>query len=283
MSAAEQGQSRYIQIADRLARFYSPAVHTLAAATLTGWLLLGMGWHASIMAAVAVLIITCPCALGLAVPAAQVVASGRLFRSGVMIKNGAALEKLSGVDTVIFDKTGTLTKGEPQLVSPLMVSTETLTLAAGLAQASKHPLSRRWCARRPGAASRPTTSAMCPNIRASASPDSMAAKSSASAAAPGAGWRKARKTRASSNSPSAAAPTRRSSSSSRMRSAPRPPKPWQRLKQMGLAVHLLSGDREAAVTRVAKAVADRHRRLPRQPAGQARLCRCAVQGRQTRC
>jgi P-type Cu2+ transporter len=142
MSATEQGQSRYIQIADRLARFYSPAVHTLAAATLTGWLFFGMGWHASIMAAVAVLIITCPCALGLAVPAVQVVASGRLFRSGVMIKHGAALEKLSGVDTVIFDKTGTLTKGEPQLVSPLMASTETLTLAAGLAQASKHPLSR---------------------------------------------------------------------------------------------------------------------------------------------
>jgi len=142
MSSAEQGQSRYIRIADRLARFYSPAVHTLAATTLVGWLVLGHGWHDAIMAAVAVLIITCPCALGLAVPAVQVVASGRLFRSGVMIKDGAALEKLAGVDTVIFDKTGTLTKGEPALVSPLMVSTDTLALAAGLAQASKHPLSR---------------------------------------------------------------------------------------------------------------------------------------------
>jgi Cu2+-exporting ATPase len=142
MASAEQGQSRYIRIADRLARFYSPAVHTLAAVTLIGWLLLGNGWHDSIMAAIAVLIITCPCALGLAVPAVQVVASGKLFRSGVMIKDGAALEKLAGVDTVIFDKTGTLTKGEPALVSPLMVSTDTLALAAGLAQASKHPLSR---------------------------------------------------------------------------------------------------------------------------------------------
>ncbi|MEI7600638.1 MAG: heavy metal translocating P-type ATPase [Aestuariivirga sp.] len=142
MSSAEQGQSRYIRIADRLARFYSPAVHTLAATTLISWLILGNGWHNSIMAAIAVLIITCPCALGLAVPAVQVVASGRLFRSGVMIKDGAALEKLAGVDTVIFDKTGTLTKGEPALVSPLMVSTDTLALAAGLAQASKHPLSR---------------------------------------------------------------------------------------------------------------------------------------------
>ncbi len=141
MSSAEQGQSTYIRIADRLARFYSPAVHTLAAATLAGWLLLGNGWHDSLMAAVAVLIITCPCALGLAVPAVQVVASGRLFRKGVMIKDGAALEKLAGIDTVIFDKTGTLTRGEPQLVSPLMVSTDTLALAAGLAQSSKHPLS----------------------------------------------------------------------------------------------------------------------------------------------
>ncbi len=141
MSTAEQGQSRYIRIADRLARFYSPAVHTLAAGTLAGWLLLGNGWHDSLMAAIAVLIITCPCALGLAVPAVQVVASGRLFRSGVMIKDGAALEKLSAVDTVIFDKTGTLTRGEPSLVSPLMVSTDTLALAAGLAQSSRHPLS----------------------------------------------------------------------------------------------------------------------------------------------
>ena len=142
MAAAEQGQSRYIRIADRLARFYAPAVHTAAAVTLVGWLALGHGWHDALMAAVAVLIITCPCALGLAVPAVQVVASGRLFRSGVMIKDGAALEKLACVDTVVFDKTGTLTRGQPELVSPLMVSTDTLALAAGLAQSSKHPLSR---------------------------------------------------------------------------------------------------------------------------------------------
>ena len=142
MAAAEQGQTRFIRLADRLARFYAPAVHLLAASTLAGWLFLGFGWHAALMAAVAVLIITCPCALGLAVPAVQVVASGKLFRSGIMIKDGAALEKLAGIDTVIFDKTGTLTHGEPELVSPRIIDLGKLAVATGLAQASLHPLSR---------------------------------------------------------------------------------------------------------------------------------------------
>jgi len=142
MSAAEQGQSRYIRLADRLARYYSPAVHLLAATTLVSWLLIGFGWHDSLMAAIAVLIITCPCALGLAVPAVQVVASGKLFRSGIMIKDGAALEKLSAVDTVVFDKTGTLTLGEPQMIGPAAIPTDKLAIAAGLAQQSRHPLSR---------------------------------------------------------------------------------------------------------------------------------------------
>jgi P-type Cu2+ transporter len=142
MVAAEQGQSGFIRLADRLARFYSPAVHLLAASTLIGWLVLGAGWHPALMAAISVLIITCPCALGLAVPAVQVVASGKLFRAGIMIKDGAALEKLSAVDTVIFDKTGTLTRGEPELVAPRLIPADTLALAAGLAQSSLHPLSR---------------------------------------------------------------------------------------------------------------------------------------------
>ena len=226
MSAAEQGQSRYIRIADRLARFYSPAVHLLAAITLAGWILLGHGWHDSLMTAVAVLIITCPCALGLAVPAVQVVASGRLFRSGVMIKDGAALEKLAAIDTVIFDKTGTLTRGEPQLVAPLMVSTETLAIAAGLAQASSHPAVPRPGAR--GGAPRPGTRRHLgsrPSILASGSPANIAAKPSDSAAAPGAAWKTPPKTRAFSNSPSGAAPGHRSFSSSRTACAATRPRP----------------------------------------------------------
>ena len=254
MSAAEQGQSRYIQIADRLARFYSPAVHTLAAATLAGWLLLGHGWHPAIMAAVAVLIITCPCALGLAVPAAQVVASGRLFRSGVMIKNGAALEKLSGVDTVIFDKTGTLTKGQPQLVSPLMVTTETLTLAAGLAQASKHPLSQalvREVARRGLAAAPVGDVSEHPGLGLSGTHNGEALRLGNRAwcgldeGAEDKGLLEFAFRRGG-NAPVVF----------QFEDALRPDaaETVARLKAMGLAVHLLSGDREAAVKRVAEAV-----------------------------
>jgi Cu2+-exporting ATPase len=97
------------------------------------------------MAAIAVLIITCPCALGLAVPAVQTVASGVLFRGGVMIRDGAALEKLSAIDTIIFDKTGTLTRGNLRLVNGNSLPALDLGLAAGLAQNSRHPLSRAIC------------------------------------------------------------------------------------------------------------------------------------------
>ena len=255
MSAAEQGQSRYIRIADRLARFYSPAVHTLAAATLLGWLVLGFGWHAAIMAAVAVLIITCPCALGLAVPAVQVVASGRLFRSGVMIKDGAALEKLAGVDTVIFDKTGTLTKGEPVLVSHLMVSTETLALAAGLAQASKHPLSRalvREMAKRGLEPATVTDIAEHPGLGLSGLYHGEKLRLGSRA------WCGLEESaedqgllefafRRGANAPVVF------QFEDQLR--PEAAETVARLKQMGLAVHLLSGDREAAVQRVAAAVA----------------------------
>lgn len=142
MTAAEQGQSRFVRLADRLARYYSPMVHVLAGGTLAAWLIAGAGWHPALMAAVAVLIITCPCALGLAVPAVQVVASGKLFRAGIMIKDGGALEKLALVDTVIFDKTGTMTLGRPQLVSPAVPPAGVMAVAAGLARASRHPLSQ---------------------------------------------------------------------------------------------------------------------------------------------
>lgn len=142
MELAEQGRAKFVRLADRVARIYAPVVHILAALTFIGWLMLtDAGWEPSMLAAIAVLIITCPCALGLAVPVVQVVASGRLLRSGVLVKSADALERLSSVDTVVFDKTGTLTLGQPMLSGGNYTDTD-LALAASLADHSKHPLSR---------------------------------------------------------------------------------------------------------------------------------------------
>lgn len=142
MDEAGQRRSFYVRIADRAARFYAPVVHSLALLAFGYWMLAGAGWHQSLLIAVAVLIITCPCALGLAVPAAQVVASGALLRKGVMVKDGSALERLAEVDYALFDKTGTLTLGHPVPVNldALSLAQKQITLA--LAQASRHPVSK---------------------------------------------------------------------------------------------------------------------------------------------
>lgn len=140
MDEAGQSRSRYVRIADRASRLYAPAVHTLAALAFAGWMIAGAGWHQSLVIAIAVLIITCPCAMGLAVPAAQVVASGALIRKGLLVKDGSALERLAEVDVAVFDKTGTLTVGEMRAdIAPL--SEQDRPVALALAQASRHPLS----------------------------------------------------------------------------------------------------------------------------------------------
>jgi Cu2+-exporting ATPase len=142
MEVAEGGRARYTRIADRAARLYAPAVHLTALLTAIGWLWLDAGWHTALITAIAVLIITCPCALGLAVPAVQVRAASVLMARGLLVKDGSALERLAECDTVVLDKTGTLTLGRPVPVGTLPLGADDLALAAGLAAKSRHPLSR---------------------------------------------------------------------------------------------------------------------------------------------
>ena len=142
MDEAGQSRSRYVRIADKASRIYAPAVHSLAFLSFCGWMLAGAGIYQSLTIAVAVLIITCPCALGLAVPAAQVVASGALMKRGLLIKDGSALERLAEVDEALFDKTGTLTLGEPRPADLTPLDSRARSVALALAQGSRHPLSR---------------------------------------------------------------------------------------------------------------------------------------------
>ncbi len=139
METAEQARGRYVRLADRASQIYAPAVHILAAVTFLGWMVLGFNWEAALTAAIAVLIITCPCALALAVPAVQVAASSRLFAKGVLLKAADGLERMSAADTIVFDKTGTLTFGQPSVLNAHEIDIGTLQAAAGLAVASRHP------------------------------------------------------------------------------------------------------------------------------------------------
>ena len=139
---AEASRGRYASLAERAARAYSPTVHLLALCSLLGWLYATGDWRLALNIAAAVLIITCPCALGLAVPAVVTAASGKLFKKGLLIKEGTALERLAEVDTIVFDKTGTLTMGRPELVSAGDLPEALRPVALAIADGSGHPLSR---------------------------------------------------------------------------------------------------------------------------------------------
>lgn len=142
MDAAENARTRPRRIADRAASVYAPIVHTLAILTFLVWGLFSGDWHEALLNAAAVLIITCPCALALAVPIVHVVTAGRLFERGVLMKDGAALERIAEIDRVAFDKTGTLTLGRPRLVAEEISLPDAGTIAVQLAATSTHPLSR---------------------------------------------------------------------------------------------------------------------------------------------
>lgn len=138
---AEQGRNRYVSIADKAARLYAPSVHLLALFTFIGWLTATGDLRHSLNIAIAVLIITCPCALGLAVPTVVTAAISRLFSKGILVKSGTALERLAEVNSVVFDKTGTLTLPIQNLDLGSLDENE-IAIVKALSQVSSHPVSK---------------------------------------------------------------------------------------------------------------------------------------------
>ncbi|NBZ87246.1 heavy metal translocating P-type ATPase [Stagnihabitans tardus] len=150
VAVAESAKNRYTTLADRASALYSPMVHLLSFSAFGYWMWqTGGDIRFAVNISAAVLIITCPCALGLAVPAVVTAASGKLFRKGVLIKNGTALERLAEVDCVVFDKTGTLTMGAPEPLGLDALPEEARAVAGALARASSHPLAQALASRLP--------------------------------------------------------------------------------------------------------------------------------------
>lgn len=140
VEAAAQAKSRYMRLSDRAAQLYAPLVHGAALLTFIAWWAIGGAWQPALVTAISVLIITCPCALGLAIPAVQVVASGVLFKRGILLHSGDTLERLAAADTIVFDKTGTLTLPAATVVNAADISVKDLNRAGRLALTSRHPL-----------------------------------------------------------------------------------------------------------------------------------------------
>jgi Cu+-exporting ATPase len=148
MKDAQGSQAPIQRLADRISAVFVPVVLSIAVATFAAWMIVPdiPALSSAVTAAVAVLIIACPCAMGLAVPTAVMVASGRGAAAGVLIKGGEALERLAGVDTIVFDKTGTLTQGTPKVVDSWLVPDQdrgaVLRLVGAVEAKSEHPLAK---------------------------------------------------------------------------------------------------------------------------------------------
>lgn len=143
---ATSSKAPIAKLADKVSGYFVPAVISIAVLAGAVWLALGASWHFAITIAISVLVISCPCALGLATPTAIMVGTGRGARSGILIKSATALETAHKVDTVILDKTGTITEGKPVVTDILPAAgtnkDELLQLAASLEQLSEHPLGK---------------------------------------------------------------------------------------------------------------------------------------------
>lgn len=145
LEAAENSRMTYVSIADRMAKIYAPVVHILALLAFIIWfLIIGESWNLSLNIAISVLIITCPCALGLAVPVTNVIAANQLFKNGILMRDGTALERAADIKKVAFDKTGTLTYGTPEITKDQLtnLSSEIQSHLKALVMQSSHPASK---------------------------------------------------------------------------------------------------------------------------------------------
>jgi Cu+-exporting ATPase len=144
VAKAQRSRAPIQGLADKVSYYFVPAVVVVATAAFAAWLLAGYGLAFAIVSAVSVLIIACPCALGLATPMSIMTATGRGAHAGVLVKDAAALERLAAVNMLVVDKTGTLTEGKPKLTDVMAIDSlsenDVLALAAGLEKASEHPL-----------------------------------------------------------------------------------------------------------------------------------------------
>ena len=140
---ATSSKAPIAKLADKVSGYFVPAVISIAVIAAAIWLALGASWHFALTIAISVLVISCPCALGLATPTAIMVGTGRGAKSGILIKSATALETAHKIDTVILDKTGTITAGKPVVTDILPIKVkenELLAFAAGLEKLSEHPL-----------------------------------------------------------------------------------------------------------------------------------------------